>query len=261
MVAAAAVGASVAAGVGSSMIGASGAKSAASTQAAAAEQAAQMQQAQYQQTRSDLLPYNTMGQGMLPTLSSYYDTTNSALNQAYGNVQSNIPQPMTEAQLVQTPGYQFNLSQGEKAVQNSAAAKGLGVSGTALKQAATYATGLADNTYQNQFNNAQTIYGDYNNQFTNKLNQQQQVYNQLYNPAALGENAAAQTGNIGATAMQNAGNSLQAAGQAQAAGIGTAAKLYGGAVNDIGSAGLNYLGLTNAMKSANGGSSGGGGNG
>jgi len=57
------------------------------------------------------------------------------------------------AQLQQMPGYQFTLGQGLNAVQNSMASQGLGVSGNALRGAAQYATGLASQTYQNQFNN------------------------------------------------------------------------------------------------------------
>ena len=60
----------------------------------------------------------------------------------------------------QTPGYQFTLAQGLKATQSAAAARGLGVSGSALKGAGTYATGLADKTYLDQFNVAQQRFGD-----------------------------------------------------------------------------------------------------
>ena len=58
---------------------------------------------------------------------------------------------LDQSQLEQTPGYQFTEEQGLKGVQNSAAARGLGVSGAALKGAATYSTGLANNTYQTQY--------------------------------------------------------------------------------------------------------------
>src|SRR5215831_15810880 len=66
-------------------------------------------------------------------------------------------QPGTEtlAQLEATPGYQFILDQGLKSTQNAVAARGLGVSGAAIKGAANYATGLAQNTYQNIFNQQQ----------------------------------------------------------------------------------------------------------
>ena len=153
----------------------------------AAEQAAQLQEQQYQQTRSDLLPYNQTGQSLLPQLATQYQNTQSALGTAYNNAQAQLPTQMTQAQLVQTPGYQFNLSQGLQATQNAEAARGLGVSGAALKQAGTYATGLANSTYAQQLQNQNTIYQDYNSQFSNQYNTQNAIYNQLYGPANLGE--------------------------------------------------------------------------
>jgi hypothetical protein len=61
----------------------------------------------------------------------------------------------TPEQLAATPGYQFQLQQGENAITNAASAQGLGNSGAALKEAGQYATGLAGTYYQNAFNNAQ----------------------------------------------------------------------------------------------------------
>ena len=133
------------------------------------------------------------------------------------------PINMNENMLQQTPGYQFNLTQGLKSVQNSAAARGLGVSGAALKGAASYATGLADSTYQNQYNNAQT------NRTT--------AYNMLSGQQSLGENAAVGVGNtgvgVGAAVGQNtigAGNAAAGAalntGSAIGAGANTAAQGY-----------------------------------
>lgn len=126
------------------------------------------------------------------------------------------PFSMTADQLAQTPGYQFNLAQGEKAVTNSNAARGLGTSGNALKEAATYASGLAQNTYGQQY----AMYQD-------NLNQ---VYNRLMGVATSGQNAATSVGNVGAglasNAMnggvqtgQNIGNNMIGAGNAQAAAI------------------------------------------
>lgn len=55
--------------------------------------------------------------------------------------------------LAQTPGYKFTLQQGLQAAQNSNAAKGLGVSGAALRGASDYASGLASQTYNQQYQN------------------------------------------------------------------------------------------------------------
>lgn len=190
--------------VGSAVVGAGASLMGSSAQADAAEAAAKAQMKMYKQTRADLMPYQQFGQvgtnmlqGQLPTLTA--------------------PITMDQATLRNTPGYQFNLSQGLKSVQNGAAARGLGVSGAAMKGAASYATGLADSTYQNQFSNA----------VTNQAN----AYNRLMGVASLGENAAAQTGSYGTQTAANVGNSLIQGGNAQAAGYLGAANALTNGVN------------------------------
>jgi hypothetical protein len=185
----------------------------ANQQSSAAQQAANLQQQQYKQTRSDLLPYNQAGQ-----------TATSALAQQLPALSA--PITMDEATLRQTPGYQFQLNQGLQSVQNSAAARGLGSSGAALKGAAGYATGLADSNYQQQFQNA--------------LTSRQNTFNMLSGVANMGENAAAQTGTIGQQTAANAGNALIASGTAQSAGINGAANALTGAYGS-------YLGYNNPL--------------
>jgi hypothetical protein len=244
MVAAAAIGA--AATVAGGAISASGASSAAGAQSSAANNASAQNLAQFQLNYNTEHPFVDLGYNAANHINDMiysgeigqrpweYDVAANYLNKI-----PNAPQPMTQAQLEQTPGYQFNLSQGLKAAQSAAAAKGLGVSGAALKGAATYATGLADSTYQNQFNNAQQIYQDlfqnaqqgYNG-FMNlgqaDLNLRNQRYNNLLGAASLGQNAAAQVGNQGVQSAANSGNFLTQAGNAQAAGqVGTANALSG----------------------------------
>jgi hypothetical protein len=132
---------------------------------------------------------------------------------------------MDQATLEQTPGYQFNLNQGLKSVQNSAAARGLGNSGAALKGAASYATGLADSTYQNQFNNALS-------NANLGLASRQQSYNQLMGISQLGESAGAQTGAYGTQTAQSVGQNTIAGGTAQAAGLNGAANSLSNGVNN-----------------------------
>jgi hypothetical protein len=120
------------------------------------------------------------------------------------------PFSMDQRTLEQTPGYRFNLSQGLKAVQNAAAARGLGASGAALKGASTFATGLADNTFRTQMDNYYTGQG---NQF-----------NRLLGLSSQGANAAAQTGNLGVQTGANVGNTLMGGAAAQAAGLTGAAQ-------------------------------------
>ena len=85
-----------------------------------------------EEANSDLTSYSNMGQ----------------------NAANSLAGGLSQSQLEATPGYQWNLAQGEQGVTNSAAARGLADSGAALKGAASYASGLADSTYQNQYNDA-----------------------------------------------------------------------------------------------------------
>ena len=59
----------------------------------------------------------------------------------------------TPGDLEQTPGYQFNLSQGQQALDRAASARGSYFSGQALTDAAKYSQGLAQQTYQDAYNN------------------------------------------------------------------------------------------------------------
>jgi hypothetical protein len=221
--------------IGAGALGAAGtaygASTAAGAQKSAAAAASAQQEAMYQQERSDLAPY--MAQGA---------SANAMLNQQLPSLIQ--PINMSEAALQKTPGYQFNLTQGLKAVQNSAAARGLGVSGAAQKGAATYATGLADSTYQNQFNNALT-----NKQFT---------YNTLAGQQQLGQASAAGVGAAGIQTGQSVGNNLIGAGNASAAAANTTGAAINSGLNSV-TQGLLLNSLTGGGGGFFGGSGGGGG--
>ena len=222
-------------------ISAFGAGSAAKTQASADEQASQLDDQRYLQTRADLQPYNAAGQANLPAIQNFWQTSQANLAPLQAAAQAAIPQTPSQATILNMPGYAFNLDQGLKAAQNAAAARGLGISGSALKSASNFSTGLSNGYFQNYFSNAQTQYSDAVQQLTDQQNINQQVFNQLYSPASLGENAAAQTGNVGANLATAQGNALMAAGQATAAGIGTSAGAFSSAANSLSP--LAYLSL------------------
>lgn len=181
----------VGAGVASAGASIYGSQNAASAQEQAANTASQTQMNEFNQLQGNLAPYVATG-----------NNANAQLTNQLTSLTA--PITMNEATLQQTPGYQFNLQQGLRGVQNSSAQRGLGVSGAEMKGAASYATGLADSTYQNQFNNAQT--------------NRQTAYNMLSGQQSLGENAAAGVGNAGiATGNQLASNTIGAGNAAAAA--------------------------------------------
>jgi hypothetical protein len=226
---AAAIAGSGALSAGSSLLGAG-------KSAGAAKDAANLSNQRYQQTRGDLAPFTTAGQGGLDTLTGLAKLGPNAGGPDYvAQANALFPGQMTQAELEQTPGYQFTLGQGLKAVQSANAAKGLGVSGAALKGAAQFATGLANNTYKDQFNIAQQRFADVGTLNTMQQGNVTNAYNRASGLASLGENAAAQTGSTGATLANQAGNALMAAGNDQAAGLKGVSNALTDSVN-------NYLG-------------------
>ena len=153
-----------------------------------------------------------------PSVTQSADYANNLLS-PYASVGRNainsLSNGLTPGYLEQTPGYQWNLSQGEQAATNSAAARGLANSGAALKGAATYASGLADSTYQNQFND------------TNALAQE-------------GYNALNQQGNNTMTAANNAGQvRMEGANGAMTATVG-AGNAYASGLSSIGNTAAQY---------------------
>lgn len=206
-------------GIGSlaSGIMGSGAQGQASqAQAQAAMMSAMMQMQMFQQTQANLKPFIQGGAD------------------AFGELRARSPEltqrfAPTMEQLAQTPGYQFTLEQGLRAAQNNAAARGLSVSGPAMKGAIDYATGLASTTYQQNFDNY--------------WKQNSNIYNMLQSQSALGANAATGQGSIAAQVGNNIGNSLQNMGNAQAAGIiGSNNSLMSGINNAIGWGNFNQNG-------------------
>lgn len=201
-----------------------GSSNAAKAQTKAAQIASQTQLAMFNQTQNNLAPYRDLG--------AY----------ASGQLQNRLtdltsPIVMDQATLERTPGYQFNLSQGLKAAQSSAAARGLGLSGAAIKAATGYATGLADSTYQNQFANA----------VTNQTN----AFNRLYQASTLGQSAAAGTGAAALATGQGVANNTIGAGNAQGAASIAAGNAIGSGTNAL----AQYLArnLNGSTGSANGG--------
>ena len=129
----------------------------------------------------------------------------------------------TAADIQTDPGYAFRLSEGQKALDRSAAARGGLISGGALKAATRYGQDMGSQEYQNAYNRYQT----------NRTNALQP----LANLQSVGVNATnqqtAQAGQYGV----NAGNAITQAGQSIAAGqlgsantinnaLGTAASAY-----------------------------------
>ncbi|MCP1173799.1 hypothetical protein [Ralstonia chuxiongensis] len=242
---AAAIGVGAVTGLAGAAMTSSAASDAADTQAGAARYSADLQNGQWQQTQQNLKPYLDFGSSAINPLRSAmgYDSNwnldpNNILNQTF--------KAPTAADAAATPGYQFTLDQGLRAVQNSAAARGLGTSGAALKGASSYATGLADSTYNDVFNRALQTFNTNYGSAANRVNR-------LSSIVGSGQNAAATNGSLGAQTMNSIGDTLMSGANASAAGrVGSANALANG-LSGVGSNALLY-GMMSGPNNAAGGS-------
>lgn len=172
-------------------------------------QALAMQQAQgrFSEAQSALQPFIGGGQQGFGLLMKYLQGGANKIGGGGDSLLSTFAPTM--AQLEKTPGYQFVRDQNLKAVQNSAAARGLGSSGNALQGGVDYANNMASTTYQQQLQNY--------------LAQNQQAYNMLMGTAGVGLNAA----NTNMQGVTNFNNSMLGAATGLGNTMGNA--LLGGA--------------------------------
>jgi hypothetical protein len=150
------------------------------------------QQGIYNQSRSDQSPYMAAGQTSLADLMKLQSDPSA---------------------IQASPAYQFQLAQGQQALQRSAAAKGGLMGGGFAKSLAQYSQGLASNEYQNQ-------------------------WNRLYQTAGMGQNSAQNLGSLGANFANSMSQLYGAKGNAQAAGTMAIGNGIAGAVKDAGTIGL-----------------------
>lgn len=223
--------------IGSSLINANATSNAASEQEQQAQNALNFQNKVFDTNQTNIQPYLGAGSGSIAQLMA------GIQNGTFGSNPSFVAPTAQQAE--QTPGYQFNLQQGLKSVDEGAAARGGLQTGGTLKAEQNYGAGLASNTYQQTYTNALNSYQE------NLANQQQQ-FSQLFQPAQLGENAAVGAGSEANTSAGNVGQLLTGIGNSQAAGtIGTANAITGG-INGVANSATNGL-LYNQLLNPSGG--------
>lgn len=125
------------------------------------------------------------------------------------------------------PGYAFRLSEGFKALERSAAARGTVLSGGTLRELARYNQGFASNEFQNVFNRFQT--------------ERARRFNQLASIAGLGQTTAAQLGQFGAQSAGNIGQLLVGGQTAAAAARASGYQNWANAIQGAAQAPLNWL--------------------
>lgn len=152
----------------------------------------------------------------------------------------------TADQVRATPGYQFTMDEGQKAVERGAAAKGVLGTGGAAKALTRYAQGVADTNYDQAYNRAfneyRTAYDIYNG---NQSNQ----FNRLAALAGLGQTSANQLGQAGSSYANQAGQNITGSGNAQAAAGVAGANAWTGALSNIGQNALDIYNMNRGTSS------------
>lgn len=185
--------------VGSALIGSRASSKAASAQAEAARESGDVQREIFERQVELSQPYRAAGE--------------QALNKLIPLATEYTPFGMQQFQA--DPGYAFRLSEGQKALERSAAARGNLLSGGTGKALARYGQEMGSQEYMNAFNRYQA--------------ERQARLNPLQSLAGVGQTStqqlAGQAGQLGAGLAESIG----AAGQARASGyMGTANAITGG---------------------------------
>jgi hypothetical protein len=204
-----ATGATLGLAAGSTLAGSRAAKKAGETQAAAAGEAADLQREMFEQTRADQAPYREAGYNALANLQRTAGNVPGAFKFGAGDFTAD-------------PGYGFRLSEGQKALERQAAARGGLISGRALKEAARFGQEMGSQEFGNAYNRALTSYNT-------DVARENQLYNRQAGLAGIGQTSTNLVGQAGQNYAIGAGNLMTSGAAAQAAGqVGQANALTGG---------------------------------
>jgi hypothetical protein len=190
----------------------SAAKGAAATSAAASDRATELQREMFERNIELQEPFRQAGV--------------TAINKLTPLATEYTPFGMQQFQ--QDPGYSFRMSEGMKALDRSAAARGGLISGGAMKAAQRFGQDMGSQEYQNAFNRYQT--------------ERNALLNPLQSLAGVGQTSANTIGQAGtqfANTMGNIGmNQANVAGNAQMSRAST----YGNTLNQLAGLAGNYFG-------------------
>ena len=182
----------------STIYGAYSANKAAGKQADAMDRSSELEYRQYQEDVARQKPFYDVGVNALPEL-----------------VEASKYQPFTMDKFQADPGYAFRLSEGQKALERSAAARGGLLSGGTGKALQRFGQEFGSQEYTNAFNRYQI--------------ENQAKLNPLQSLTGMGQTTAQQLGSAGQTMASNIGNNIGNAAAARASGyVGTANALTGG---------------------------------
>lgn len=194
--------------------GADAAKDATKAQVAASKDALAFQQRIYEDMMKQQAPFREAGLSAQNRLLQYMGLGGDQTSPNYGKYTGDF----SMGDFQQDPGYSFRMSEGLKALDRQAAARGGLISGGALKAAQRYGQDMASQEYQNAFNRYQV----------NRSNQ----LNPLQSLLGSGQTATNALGNYGQNYGQQASDLLTGMGNARASGYIGSANAYSGAVQN-----------------------------
>lgn len=190
--------------------------------------------------------YGTTGTAALSKLNAMINSGD--LYKGYGDYTGELGFDASSVDVTQDPGYAFRLSQGQKALDTGAGAKGQLFSGAQQKALAKYGQELGSQEYQNAYNRQFTTFQDARNaKYQDYLNRVQQ-YNQnlrnqvsdIGNLAQYGENSLNRQQNALSNSVASVTGANSAIGNANATSAGagwsalsSAGQSLGGAATDI----------------------------
>jgi hypothetical protein len=185
--------------------------------------------------RTDLAPYREGGVTAQNQLMQMLGIGGDKNAQGYGRYAKDFGM----SDFTADPGYQFRLKTGLESLERSAAARGMGLSGAALKGITDYSQNKASDEYANAFNRYQT----------NRAAQLDPLFKFYTGGQASAANSAAGASNLGSnlgTTYSNLGTNLgKAATDAGAAAAGGYVA-GGNAINStIGALGNQYMNMQN----------------
>jgi len=217
----AAAGISATAAVGSGLIASSAAKKASKVQERAADKATESAERTLERQIELQEPFRRAGITAQDQIMQYLGIGGDKNAPGYGSLGKSFDELYGGDKFQQDPSYQFRVDEGVKALDRSAAARGMLQSGATLKGITRFGQREGSQEYQNAFNRYQV-------ERAAKLNPLQSLM-------GSGQSAAnVMTGNVGQFGQNESAN-IYGAGQARASGYIGSANALSNALNQVGS--------------------------
>lgn len=185
-------------------------------------------------------PGGTVDAGALSAARGRLDAARNALQSAQsqdydpGEGFGSLMRPFGLEDFETDPGYQFRLGQGQEAIENSAAARGMQLSGATMKGLNRFTQDFASNEYGNAWNRDSA--------------EKNRAFNYLSGTSGQGLGAATSTASFGQAGANNISDLLTQQGNAQAAGIVGSGNAMQNALSGAGNSLSDYMMMKSILR-------------